>query len=88
MKMDKVEAMAKKHIDGHMAMQILRFTELNPEQKLACVLEQLIVAGKAKLELLEICNGLAKECIEWRKTPEGVAWAEKQAEKRAAKTDA
>ena len=36
----------------------------------------------AKLALLEAVNLAAKECIEWRKTPEGQAWMEKQKAKR------
>jgi len=49
------------------------------------VLEQLVTMGKEKLALMEICTGLAKECIEWKKTPEGQAWTEKKAKERAEK---
>lgn len=80
-----LELMAQKVIDGRYVVGAARFSQLNPEQQLAYMLEQLIVLNKEKLSLLEAVNFFAKECIEWRKTPEGIAWTEKQASLRAAK---
>ena len=84
--MDKtpLEVLADKFVDGRFAMKAVRFSMLNPEQQLAYMMEQLIVLGKQKLQLLEAVNLAAKECVEWRKTPEGQAWTAKQAAKRAA----
>lgn len=80
-----LELMAQKVVDGRFVIGAARFSQLNPEQQLAYMLEQLIVLNKQKLSLMESVNLFAKECIEWRKTPEGIAWTEKQARLRAAK---
>ena len=65
-------------IGGYQAQRILRYSALNPEQKLAHVLEMLVVEGKTKLALMEIAKGLAEECKAWRQTPEGQAWGERK----------
>ena len=79
-----LELLADQRIDGRFALHAVRFSQLNPEQQLAYMMEQLIVLGKQKLQLLEAVNLAAKECIEWRKTPEGQAWVAKQKAKRDA----
>jgi hypothetical protein len=79
-----LELLAQMSLDGRLALRAVRFSQLNPEQQLAYLMEQLIVLGKQKLQLLEAVNLAAKECVEWRKTPEGMAWVAKQAAKRAA----
>lgn len=84
MKLDPIEALAKAHIDGRMGYKITYFSALNTEQKLAYIMERLIDHQKGTLALLEACKVLAQETVEWRKTPEGVAWNEYQANKRAA----
>ena len=79
-----LELLADQVAHSRFAIKAVRFSQLNPEQQLAVSMEQLIVAGKEKLALMEVVLMLSKECIEWRKTPEGQAWMEKQAAKRAA----
>lgn len=84
-----LENLAKTHIDGRMAYKILYFEQLNPEQKLAYVLEILLMEGKKKLLLMEACKHLAEETVAWKKTPEGEAWTKQKAEERAKRsTDA
>ena len=80
-----LERMADKYIRGEYSVIVpaVRFSQLNPEQQLAYMLEQLIVVNKEKLALMESILFFAKECTEWRKTPEGVAWMAKQEKKRA-----
>lgn len=68
---------------GAYAPKILRFSSLNPEQQLAFVLELLVTEGKTKLALMEIAKTFAERCTEWKKTPEGQAWDEEKAKKRA-----
>lgn len=82
---DKLQEMSKRHIDGRMAHQIVRFSELNPEQKLAYMLEVLVTHSKATLSLYGVSMALAESCKVWKDTPEGKAWQEKQKAKRAAK---
>lgn len=79
---DALEELAKKHIDGRLAMKALQYTQLNPEQKLACVLEMVLQAGKTKLLMMEVCKHLAEETIAWKKTPEGMAWQQKKDDER------
>jgi len=78
----KLNALAHGHIDGRMAYKIMYYSELNPEQKLAYLMEQLIVVGKEKLALMEVVLLQAKEVVVWKDTPEGVAWREEKAKKR------
>lgn len=84
----KLETLAKARIDGRTGYQIVYFQDLNPEQKLAYVLEQLVELNKGKLALMETTRLLAQECVEWKKTPEGQAWNEKMRVKRAEKEKA
>lgn len=78
-----LELAADYTLDGRFFVRAVRFSQLNPEQQLAYMMEQLIVLAKQKLQLLEAVNIAAKEYVEWRKTPEGQAWMAKMAAKRA-----
>lgn len=72
-----LEKLADRRIDPLLAAKAVRFSHLNPEQKLAYVLALMVEQKKETLQLLAACNTLAKECVEWRKTPEGQAWGER-----------
>lgn len=73
---DPVEVLARAHVDGRMGYKIVYFTQLNPEQQFAYVLEKLVEHQKGTIALLEMSNILAQRTVEWRKTPEGQAWEE------------
>ena len=81
----KLEALARGHIDGRTAFKVMYYSELNPEQKLAYVLEMLVEHKKGTLALMQTLLLLAEETKVWKDTPEGVAWREAQAKKRADK---
>lgn len=81
---DYLRKLAQAHIDGRMAHKILRFGEMNPEQKLAYVLELLVQQKKETLALMQVTQALAEEVKVWKDTPEGQAWRAKMAAKREA----
>lgn len=82
----QLEQLARAYVDGRMGYKIMYYEQLNPEQKLAYVLEKLLGHQKETLALMEVCKLVAEEAVAWKKTPEGVAWAEERARKRS--TDA
>lgn len=79
-----LEVMADQRIRSEFAIRAVRFSQLNPEQQLAYMLEQVVEVTKGKLALMQALLPLSEACVAWRKTPEGVAWMEKMAAKRAA----
>lgn len=78
-----LELLADKVVNNGFAVRAVRFSQLNPEQQLAVMLEELVEHQKGHLALLNAILPLSQACVEWRKTPEGQAWAAKQAAKRA-----
>lgn len=50
------------------ARLILRYENLNPEQRLAYAMNALLEQQKGVKALLEICNALAPEAVEWKKS--------------------
>jgi hypothetical protein len=79
-----LERAADRALNGGFILPAVRWSQLNPEQQLAYVLEQLVQHQKGHLALLQSILPLSQACVEWRKTPEGQAWMQKQAAKRAA----
>lgn len=80
-----LERMADKLVRGEYSVIVpaVRFSQLNPEQQLAHVLEQLVEHQKGHLALLNTLLPLSAACVEWRKTTEGQAWVAKKAKERA-----
>lgn len=78
-----LELLADQVAHSRFAIKAVRFSQLNPEQQLAVVLEQLVEHQKGHLALVNTILPLSAACVEWRKTDEGKAWMVKQAAKRA-----
>ena len=81
----RLERLRLRSVDGLGASLVLKVGHLNPEQQLALVMKQLLVHQQSTLLLVEVVNMQAAECVTWRKTPEGLAWAEKKSVERAQK---
>jgi hypothetical protein len=79
-----LEILAVQVVDGRFAVRAMRFSQLNPEQQLAVALQQLAEHQKGRFALLDLILAFPHAYVEWRKTPEGQAWAQEQAAKRAA----
>lgn len=82
-----LERAADQALDGRLFLKAVRWSQLNPEQQLAYMMEELIVIGKAKLAMMQMILPIGQACVEWRKTEEGQAWTAKQAAKRAAQEE-
>lgn len=70
---EALKRLARAHVDGRMAYRILYFQQLNPEQKLAYVLETLIAQKKGELALMNLVVALAPAAAEYRKATQQVA---------------
>ena len=78
MTQDEVDKQLQYRVDGRFALNTLMIRDLNPEQKLAYTMAQLVEAQKTVRDIMEISLIYAKEAVEFRKTPEYAVWKAKR----------